>query len=436
MTYPEFPDYQKKISRLCEYVKLKHEYGAQGLDKPLAALDGMLEAALEMVKSWPECEDLRAKEPDKYDDILRLRPEGPRCLWPHLDEAAYADKLAGAWLSRAAGCTLGAMVEFWPIPDMEKWAAHIGDAFPPVDFWTRAPYPYHLRYGKSPCAAYTRAGMNAIPVDDDLAYTLLGLLIAEDYGPDFTVGDVGKAWLKYLPYACTAEEVALDNLRAGVDPWQAADINNPFCQWIGADIRSDPWAYMAPGCPEKAAAMAYRDAYISHRRNGIYGEMFFSAAQAAAFAVNDTLEAVRIGLTEIPAECALHRDVVWALETAPSIKDYKAARAAVDEQFIGMSGVHTNINACLTVFGLAIGGRDVTRVLSETVAMGLDNDCTAATAGSIVGAVVGKSGMPAHWYERFGNKVESYLIGHDCFAMDDLMTRFTAQARRIVGAQA
>ena len=47
---------------------------------------------------------------------------------------------------------------------------------------------------------------------------------------------------------------------------------------------------MAPGYPEKAAEMAYNDAYLSHRRNGIYGEMFFSAVQSAAFTVDTAVE--------------------------------------------------------------------------------------------------------------------------------------------------
>ena len=156
--------------------------------------------------------------------------------------------------------------------------------------------------------------------------------------------------------------------------------------------------------------MAYRDAYLSHRRQGIYGEMFFSAAISAAFAVKDPIEAIQIGLTEIPKECALAHNVRWALKVAPKIKNYRQAREAVDKRFQGMSGVHTINNACLTIWGLTIGGTDFTKVISETVAMGLDNDCTAATAGSMVGAVVGQKGIPKHWTRKFNNTVYSYLI--------------------------
>jgi ADP-ribosylglycohydrolase len=275
--------------------------------------------------------------------------------------------------------------------------------------------------------------MNGVPVDDDIAYTLLGLLIVEDHGQDFTVADVGKAWIKYLPVACTAEKVALENLKKGVGAGKAGEKGNPYCEWIGADIRSDPWGYMAPGWPERAADMAHRDAYISHRRQGIYGEMYFAACVAAAFAVDDPVEALQIGLTEIPRDCAMAKAVRWALRVSPRIKDYKQARAAVEDKFKGMHPVHTINNACLTIWGITIGGTDFTKVISETVAMGMDNDCTAATAGSIVGAVVGRKGIPAHWHRNFNDTVHSYLIGRRKFSISGLLRRFEKQARLVHG---
>jgi ADP-ribosylglycohydrolase len=285
----------------------------------------------------------------------------------------------------------------------------------------------------SPREAYTRGKMNGVPVDDDIAYTLLGLLVVEQYGPRFTVAQNGKAWVRHLPYACTAEKVALANLKKGLPASRAGQTDNPYCEWIGADIRSDPWGYMAPGYPEFAADMAYRDAYLSHRRNGVYGEMFFSAAIAAAFAVRDPVEALRIGLTEIPRDCATARGVRWALRVAPKIRNYKQARAAMDRKFKGMARVHTINNACLTIWGITIGKGDLSRTIGETVAMGMDNDCTAATAGSIVGATVGRRGVEKKWTRRFKNTVRSYFKTVKQFRITDLLRRFAKQAERVHG---
>jgi len=431
MGYPTYPNFNDKFETIKCFSELMHEYGATGIQEIIDKLTAETDGALAKIKALAIDKELEAKEPNCLKEIQAMRADGPRKLWKSFDVDTYREKLRGAFYARAAGCTLGSIVEFWDVKRMEDWAAYIGDQFPPVDYWSSISSPNNLRYGKSPCETYTRGKMDGVPVDDDIAYTLLGLLIAEDHGVDFTVDDVGKAWLKYLPYACTAEHVALENLKKGIAPKEAALTDNPYVQWIGADIRSDPFAYMAPAYPEFAAKMAYHDAYISHRRNGIYGEMFFAAAQSAAFAVDNAIDAIKIGLTEIPKSCALYTDVLWALEAGKSVHNYKDARAAMEEHFKGMSGVHTNNNAALTIFGLMIGGLDVTKVISETVAMGYDNDCTAATAGSIVGAIVGAKGVPAHWTKNFNNKVHSYLKGHDSFVLDDLLARYEAQAVKV-----
>jgi ADP-ribosylglycohydrolase len=436
MAYPKLPDLNQLVRDIGLYTQLQHEYGATELEPILAGAEKALRLALRKIKARPIDKALAAKEPNSLQAIRAARPKGPRRLRPRFEAQRYAERIGGAFTGRMAGCTLGAPVEFWAVEDMEKWAAELGEPFPPTDYWSSIPNPHKLRYSVSRNDAYTRHKMNGVPVDDDIAYTLLGLLIVEDFGPYFTVEDVGQAWLKYLPYACTAEDVALKNLKQGLPALKAGETENPFCEWIGADIRSDPWGYMAPGWPEKAAAMAYHDAYISHRRQGIYGEMFFAATIAAAFGVDDPLEALKIGLTEIPKDCAMAKAVRWALSAAPQIKNYKQAREAMEKKFVGMGRVHTINNACLSIWGLAIGGRDFTRVIGETVAMGMDNDCTAATAGSIAGAALGLKQIPPHWYARFNNTVHSYLNGHPKFAIDGLLLRYAAQAQRVYAGSA
>lgn len=425
------PDIRALANEFSFYTQLKREYRAQGLSTVVREMAKAIKAGTRRMRALRDDARLARAEPNDLDAIRSLRPRGPRRLWAKLDRETYLDRLEGAFLARCAGCTLGAPVEAWSIERMANLAKETGKPFPPTDYWTRVPDPYQLRYKSGARESYTRDKMNGVPVDDDIVYTLLGLLVAEEYGPKFTIAQNGLAWMKHLPLACTAEEVALENLKKGIPAEKVGERGNPYCEWIGADIRSDPWGYMAPGWPEFAADMAYRDACLSHRRNGIYGEMYFSAVIAAAFAVNDPVEALEIGLTEIPRACSTAKAVRWALKTAPKIRNYKDARAAVDERYSGYSVAHTLNNACLTIWGITIGGKDVTRVISETVAMGLDNDCTAATAGSIVGAVVGRKGVPAHWTRPFNNTVHSYLKTHKKFRIDDLMRRFARQAERV-----
>jgi len=431
MSYPQTQDLADLAQQLQLYAQLKHEYGSRGVEAIVGRARRALRAELGKLKRLPAGLAVRKREPNSLPAIRQLRPRGPRRMWASFEAKPYADRLQGAMMGRFAGCLLGAPVEFWPVEKMAALARENRTPFPPTDYWKYVPEPEGKRYGLSRREEFTRTGMNGVPVDDDIAYTLLGLLVVEEYGPRFSVADNGRAWIKHLPYACTAEKVALENLKRGVPASRAGEKNNPYCEWIGADIRSDPWGYMAPGYPEFAADMAYRDACISHRRNGIYGEMYFSAVIAAAFAVDDPVEALRIGLTEIPRQCALAGAVRWALRVAPGIRNYKQARAAVEKKFQGMHRVHTINNACLTIWGITIGRKDLTRVIGETVAMGMDNDCTAATAGSIVGAVVGRRGVEKKWTRRFNNTVHSYLKTTRRFRIDSLLKRFAKQAARI-----
>lgn len=433
MKYPDVHDLPRLLHSIELQVQLRAEYGARGIAPILAGLRREMRAARARLERLPADPVLARKEPSGLAAIRALRPRGPRRIWKTFDAKAYEPRLAGAFLGRMAGCTLGAPVELWLPEKMEALARENGERFPPVDYWKRVPEPKKLRYNFSRMEEYTRGGLRGVPVDDDVIYTLLGLLVLEDHGVDFTTADVGRAWLKYLSYACTAEHIALENLKRGVPAARAATIGNACCEWIGADIRSDPWGYAAPGWPERAAEMAWRDAFLSHRRQGIYGEMFFSASIAAAFAVGDPVEALRIGLTEVPRDCALADAVRWALRVAPRIRNHRQARAAVDRRFAGMHCVHTVNNACLTIFGLTIGRGDFSRVIGETVAMGLDNDCTAATAGSLFGAAYGKRAIPARWYKPFGDTVHSYLIRRKKFRIGDLLRRFAQQARRVHG---
>ena len=429
MGYPKQSNIGHIIYLMTEYAKLKHEYGAKGIDEIVGETEALLNGQLQKLLDLEEERDTAAREPNDLESIRKLRNPADRALWKHFDALRYKNRLKGALIGRFAGCTLGVPVEGWSIDAMESWAKWIGDEFPNRHYWSAVSSPNALQYGNSIRHMYTRDGMDGVPVDDDITYTLLGLLIAEEYGVGFTTENVGEAWLKYLPCACTAEEVALNNLKKGVSANKCADIGNPYAQWIGADIRSDPFGYLAPGLPEKAAEMAYNDAYISHRRNGIYGEMYFSAAIAAAFAYTDhPIDALNAALNEIPNGCALYKDLVWALETGSKIRDYRHAREVVDERFTGMSAVHTNNNAALVIFGLMLGKDDFDKVIGHTVAMGLDNDCTGATAGSIFGAAYGTDAIPSKWYEKFGNKVYSYMTGREEFAIDDLLKRFEATA--------
>ena len=78
-------------------------------------------------------------------------------------------------------------------------------------------------------------------------------------------------------------------------------------------------------------------------------------------------------------------------------------------------------NACFAVLGIALER---------------DNDYTGATAGSIVGAAIGKSDLPKHWRENYNSRMHSCF--YDCPAyidVDDLYSRFERQEKLLTGGQ-
>lgn len=384
------------------------------------ALNAAIEQSNAAFTALYEASAHSADEPDNYDAILALCGEAR----PAQPVENLQDRVKAALLARFAGCVLGAPVEMWDIWNMENLAKTSAMDYPPQEYWHNVERPWALAFEHDRRALFSLSGMDGCPVDDDITYVILSLLIMERYGKDFTTADVGEYWKEHLPIACTAELAALNNLKAGIAAEEAALTGNPYAQWIGALIRADGFGYACAGDPRRAAALAYRDAYLTHRRNGIYGEMLFAAAVAAAFTTDKPLAAIRMGLNEIPATSRLYRDITWALENAPTLRDFRHARELVDARFAGMSCVHTNNNACLIVFALALSGGDVSKAITNAVAMGLDNDCTAATCGSICGACRGMQGVEEKWYKPFHGRVRTYILGAEELSIDDVVERF------------
>ena len=419
----------------CDVSAIEAEVQAAG-DGLSAAQAEHLYGQLEALTPRP---DFPYHEPSDLEGIRAARPAGPRRL-ARPDDDVLADKMLGAWLGRAAGCQLGKPVEGLHRRDIEKYL-RAANAYPLDDFvpW-HEPMPEGIMLHPSARVA-TRGHFTEMARDDDIDYTILGLHILEQHGAGFTTQDVGEAWLSLLPYhmVYTAERVAYRNLVNDLPLSQVPTWRNPFREWIGAQIRADGWAYGAAAWPEKAAEFAWRDAALSHVKNGIYGEMWAAAMIAAAFAapsgnpsLDQIVHLIDVGLSEIPAHCRLAEALRTLLVWRQTISDWRDAWERIEAEYGRYHWVHTINNALIVALGLLYGEGDYSTSISIAVMGGWDTDCNGATVGSVLGATLGAKALPPRWVAPFNDRTRSAVIGFDGSAFSDLAARSLAVYKRIM----
>lgn len=289
--------------------------------------------------------------------------------------------------------------------------------------------------------------------DDDIRYTVIGQKVLLRHGSNFSSWHVGQQWLDDLPYKllCTAETQAYRNLvTVGESHWGShmgqhemdmdwtwiATHENPYREWIGAQIRADSWGYAAPGRPELAAEFAWRDARVSHVKNGIYGEMFVAAMIAAAFALNDPRAIVEAGLAEIPERSRLAADIRRVIACCDRHgSDPGRFEQVFDElrELVGQyHAVHTINNAALVVAALLLGRGDFHRSITLAVMGGWDSDCNGATVGSIAGAMIGASQLPELWTKPLNDTLNSLIHGYHPIAISKC-ARMSLKIARSIG---
>lgn len=189
---------------------------------------------------------------------------------------------------------------------------------------------------------------------------------------------------------------------------------------------------MSPGYPEKAAEFAFRDAAVSHVKNGIYGEMLMAAMLSATFITNDIEEVLEIGLSEIPAKCRLAEAMKDTLAWCKECEHWQDAWKKINKKYGHYHGVHTINNAAMVLMGLLYAQADYEKSITISVMGGWDTDCTGATTGSIAGARLGAKALPDKWVEPLNDKIFSFIRGFNECKISELAKRTHTVAKKVL----
>ncbi len=254
-------------------------------------------------------------------------------------------------------------------------------------------------------------------VNDDLDLQIVWLKAVEERGiKAINERILGEYWLTYIHPAWNEYGVGKSNMRAGFQPPLSGEITNE--QWKhsnGAWIRTEIWACLFPGQPEKAIKYAFYDACVDHGYgDGTFAAIFTAAIESAAFVCNDMKKLLEIGLSKIPDDCLVAKAVRLVIEEYEKGTDWKTVREMVVAGFTERGWFQAPANIAFTVIGLLYGEGDFKKTLITAINCGDDTDCTGATAGALLGIMYGQDGIPEDWKSYIGDDivVGCLLHGH------------------------
>ena len=291
-----------------------------------------------------------------------------------MDLATLYDKIYACWLGKNIGGTLGTPVEGRMEVMNLTW-------YPRLD------------------------PKGALP-NDDLDLQLLNLHAMEMYGTRLTAEHIAAEWSEHCFFPWDEYGHAGTAMRYGFKPPFSGMFDNHFTNCMGSPIRSEIWAAVAAGKPRLAAYFAWQDAVVDHAGGeGVFGEIFNAALEAAAYESNDVPALIREALTYIPATSRVHGAVSLMLALYEQGTDLLDAREQVLAQFGDPNFTDAPQNIAFGLAGL-LWGESFEDAILKVVNLGYDTDCTVATCGAIWGILYGREGIDPKWAEPIGDAIQ------------------------------
>lgn len=277
-----------------------------------------------------------------------------------MNKEIYRNKVYGCWLGKNIGGTIGEPMEgtkdFVPLPE---------------------------KYPEEAVA------------NDDLDLQLVWLDILEKKNGNISVNDLAEGWRNCITYPFDEYGVAKANLKLGLKPPYTGVYNNYFQNCMGSPIRSEIWACIAPCDPGRAGWYAYLDAQVDHWDEGVYGEIFFSCLESLAFENDNITKLLNNALEYLPASSKINNVIARAIEYYNEDLSLRDARQNILKEFEDDNFTHCVQNLGFTALGLLYGEGEFLHSILRAIECGYDTDCTGATAGAIIGIILGADAILA-----------------------------------------
>ena len=300
------------------------------------------------------------------------------------------NKIKGGWAGQTIGCTYGGPVEF-------KYCGTMIQDYIPL-FWRDGIIKWYYE--------------NAPGLYDDVYMDLTFVDVFERLGLDAPVDSFATAFAHAGYSLWHANQSARYNILNGIMPPASGNwLNNPHADDIDFQIEADHCGLMAPGMPNAASDVADKIGHIMNYGDGWYGGVYVSNMYALSFVSDDINFIVEEALKSIPEQSRYYqcmKDVInchkaypddWKRTWFDCEKKWSEDVGCPDGVFVPFN-IDAVINSAYILIGLLYGEGDFGKTLDIAARCGQDADCNPASAGGILGAIIGYDKIPAYWMKN------------------------------------
>ncbi|MCK5528574.1 MAG: ADP-ribosylglycohydrolase family protein [Kiritimatiellae bacterium] len=284
----------------------------------------------------------------------------------------YKKKVMGCWVGKAIGGTLG--------------------------------MPFEGQDGPFDLTFYEPVPTETIPNDDLDLQVLWAYVLDNMETPHVDRNIFAKAWIDHVGFPWDEYGVAIRNIKLGIKPPLSGCYDNYFINGMGAAIRSEIWACLAPGDPKLAASYAYEDACVDHDQEGVWAEVFLSGLQSAAFCESDSDKLLDGALASLEDSSLIKQCVIDTRSWYAQWGDYRKVREKILAKYEHENFTDVVQNMGFIVLAWLAGEGDFGRTICIATNCGKDTDCTAATVGALMG-IISPDSIDEKWLAPIGDKL-------------------------------